>query len=168
MPPRARDSPLRSSRASEAESPGNAPAITDACAVVREDPVDVLDPRRQRDGMRRELVGRIRVGARAHRVPCVVQKTRRGTLLWLPQSQLFSQSMRKSICEMRATRPKHPAGAAHGRKPSGVEVGGAAPRRRPARRGRGHTCTETTRSTLDVQTATRKSLILKTILDSQP
>ena len=69
MPPRARDSPLRSSRASEAESPGNAPAITVACAVVREDPVDVLDPRRQRDEMRRELVGRIRSGARAHRVP---------------------------------------------------------------------------------------------------
>jgi len=52
------------------------------------------------------------------------QKTRRETLLGLPQSQLFSQSMRKSICEMRATRPKHPAGAAPRLKPSGVEVGG--------------------------------------------
>jgi hypothetical protein len=31
-----------------------------------------------------------------------------------PGLQLFSQSMRKSICEMRATRPKHPAGTVHG------------------------------------------------------
>ena len=37
---------------------------------------------------------------------------------------------------MRLTA-ENPAGTAHGRKPSGVEVGGAEPRSRPARRGRG-------------------------------
>jgi hypothetical protein len=50
----------------EAEGPGNAHAIADACAEVREDPVDILDPSSERDEVWRELVGRSRSGPRAH------------------------------------------------------------------------------------------------------
>ena len=52
-------------------------------------------------------------------------------------SQLFSLSDKRRVFgEIRLTA-ENPAGTAHGWKPSGVEVGGAEPRSRPARRGRG-------------------------------